>query len=536
MKISTKLYLLTALLLALAGAIGVTGLYGMNVTVNSLKTVYEDRVVPLRDIKEISDAYAVHVVDATHKVRDGVLTPAQGLTGVEQAERLIDARWNAYLATVLVPEEQRLVAEITPRMEVANAAITRLKTLLTHYDPYDLGRFAATELYRDIDPVSESISRLVEVQLDVARREFELGEASYAGMRNTSIGLILLGLIAGFGIATWTIRTAVQGPLAQTQTVAGEIARGNLGIAIPTDRKDEMGRLLKSLAGMRDGLRTMVVELKTNAEGVASEAAQLASTSTQLAGATEHQAESASAMAAAVEQMTVSINHVSDSAREAHSISMDTNERSNAGNTMIRDTLVEMDKISHTVNDAAETIRAMGESSQKVSSIVQMIREVAEQTNLLALNAAIEAARAGEQGRGFAVVADEVRKLAERTAQATTDIYTMIGEVQTNAKSAVAIMERAVERVDGGAKLARQTGETMNTIGDSARQVVNVVNEISSALKEQSTASNDIATNVERIAQMSEENHSATRMAADSAHRLEELAASTRQAVSIFKL
>jgi methyl-accepting chemotaxis protein len=536
MKIATKLYLLVGLLLALSAVVGGMGLYGMKVSVDGLETVYNDRVVPLRDIKDIVDAYAVNIVDATHKVRNGGMTPQEGLASIEQAEKLIAERWKAYMGTELIDEERKLVAEIKPRLDVANYTVGQLKTLLQEGKPEAIASFAAYELYPNIDPVSESFSKLVALQLDVAKQEYDEGAAAYAGIRNAAIALILIGLAAGFGVAAWVIRGAVQKPLALTQDIAREIAGGNLTVSVPDDRRDEMGLLLKSLKEMRDGLRQMVTDLKANAEGVASAAAQLSSTSTQVAGATAHQSEAASAMAAAVEQMTVSVNHVSDSAREAHSVTAETGSQSQAGNRIIQDTVAEMKRISQTVGEAAQTIQAMGESSQRISGIVQVIKDVAEQTNLLALNAAIEAARAGEQGRGFAVVADEVRKLAERTAQATGEIGGMIVEVQSSAQAAVGTMQQAVSRVEDGVGLAQQASESMLGISDGAQRVVQAVTDISNALKEQSVASNDIAANVEKIAQMSEENSAATREAAETAHQLEELAAGTRQAVAVFRV
>ena len=536
MKIATKLYLLVGLLLALSAGVGGMGLFGMKTTVDGLEAVYNDRVVPLRNLKDIADAYAVNIVDTTHKVRNNGMSPQEGLASVEQAEKLIAERWKAYLGAVLVDEEKKLAAEIEPRMKVADLAVAKLKTLLRESQQEEIATFAAYELYTAIDPVSESFSKLVTVQLDVAKREYEQGAAAYAGIRNTTIVLILIGLLAGFGVAAWAIRGSVQKPLAQTQDIAREIAGGNLTVSIPDDRRDEMGMLLKSLKDMRDSLRKMVTDLKANAEGVAAAAAQLSATSTQVAGATAHQAEAASSMAAAVEEMTVSINHVSDSAREAHSITAETGNQSQAGSRIIEDTVTEMKRISQTVGEAAGTIAAMGESSQRISGIVQVIKDVAEQTNLLALNAAIEAARAGEQGRGFAVVADEVRKLAERTAQATTEIGGMIVEVQSSAQAAVGTMQQAVTRVEDGVGLAQKASDSMLGISGGAQRVVASVNEISDALKEQSVASNDIAANVEKIAQMSEENSAASRESAETAHQLEKLAAGTRQAVAVFRV
>jgi methyl-accepting chemotaxis protein len=241
-------------------------------------------------------------------------------------------------------------------------------------------------------------------------------------------------------------------------------------------------------------------------------------------------------MASAAEQMTVSIGQVSDSAADARQITTDAGERSASGSAVIDRTVAEMQVIADTVAAAAKTIQIVGDSSQDISAIVQVIKDVADQTNLLALNAAIEAARAGEQGRGFAVVADEVRKLAERTAQATMDIGSMIESMQSRAGEAVRTMEQAVTYVEGGVQLASQAGESMGQISSGARRTVTAVNEISDALQEQSVASSEIAGNVERIAQMSAENCTATQQAHATVEQLQALAASTLGAVRVFRI
>jgi methyl-accepting chemotaxis protein len=196
----------------------------------------------------------------------------------------------------------------------------------------------------------------------------------------------------------------------------------------------------------------------------------------------------------------------------------------------------EMSRISASVRESSAVILDLEQRSRDISAIVKAIKEIAEQTNLLALNAAIEAARAGEQGRGFAVVADEVRKLAERTTLSTQEIAGMIDQIQKGTRTAVSSMEAGMRRVDSGVELAGQAGDAIGRIKASAEQVVGVVDSISAALREQSAASNDIARKVEQIAQMSEENTAAVQNTAVTARDLGQLSAFLESAVKRFNI
>ena len=240
-------------------------------------------------------------------------------------------------------------------------------------------------------------------------------------------------------------------------------------------------------------------------------------------------------MAATVEQLTVSINHVADNANEAHGLSSDSGRQSAEGGAVIQETLASMQRIADTVQGAAAQIAELGQHSDQISSIVNVIKEIADQTNLLALNAAIEAARAGEQGRGFAVVADEVRLLAQRTANSTQEITEMIKKIQLGTRSAVSNMEIGVQQVSSGVEQASQAGDAIVTIRQASASVVGVVDQISLALREQTVASQDVARNVERIAQMSMENSEAVADTSRTAQGLQQLALSLEKQVASFR-
>jgi methyl-accepting chemotaxis protein len=234
-------------------------------------------------------------------------------------------------------------------------------------------------------------------------------------------------------------------------------------------------------------------------------------------------------MAASVEQVSVSINHVAANAGDALQMAQRSGELSDQGGAVIGKAVDEMKMITTSVKNVAEQIDTLGQQSTQISGVVQVIKDVADQTNLLALNAAIEAARAGEAGRGFAVVADEVRKLAERTTQATGEIAAMVAGIQLSAKTAVDSMDKVVNQAESGMSLAEQAGNAIVQIRESANEVVRVVSDISDAIAEQGSASQSIAQQVERVAQSAEENHGAARSTADSADELGRLAKTMRE-------
>jgi methyl-accepting chemotaxis protein len=283
-------------------------------------------------------------------------------------------------------------------------------------------------------------------------------------------------------------------------------------------------------------LQILLRELHEKAEVVSQSSNSLSSVSGQVAVSTIQQRDAAAAMASAIEQVTASVGSISDHAESTLNISRDTGTFSEQGGAVIHNTVVEMKRIADAMKKTSDEIANLGNQSSEISSIVQVIKEIADQTNLLALNAAIEAARAGEQGRGFAVVADEVRKLAERTSIATGEISGKIDAIQNSTQAAVAGMAEAVNQVGGGVVLAEQAGESINRIKDGAGRVVASVQDISNSLGEQSLASREIANNIEKVAQMADEVNAGAGEIAHAATDLSELAKAMRTEMNMFKV
>ena len=234
--------------------------------------------------------------------------------------------------------------------------------------------------------------------------------------------------------------------------------------------------------------------------------------------------------------MAVSIAHVSDSSTSAKDFAQDSLSSADQGKLVIDRTAHEMVEMANTVQGTSRSMETLSVRTEEIGSIVGVIKEIADQTNLLALNAAIEAARAGEQGRGFAVVADEVRKLAERTTTSTKQVADVISAIQNETRHAVNDMHRIVEQVTTNAESARQAGESIIQIREGSSRVVAVSAEIDTALKEQSSASELISKKVEVIASMSEENTSAMSEARDASEEMKRLSSEMHDMVDRFKV
>jgi methyl-accepting chemotaxis protein len=286
---------------------------------------------------------------------------------------------------------------------------------------------------------------------------------------------------------------------------------------------------------MIQSFQKIIQQVISNSRGVMQAAGKLSESSRHVALSSQNQNEATATMAAAVEEMKTSIDHVSGSSQETNNIARTAGELSTQGSEVVMGAASEMSKIAVSVKKSSQFIKELGDQSNQISAIVNAIKEIADQTNLLALNAAIEAARAGEQGRGFAVVADEVRKLAERTGRSTEEITGMIHSIQSGTKQAVESMHEGGARVTEGVAMANRAGDSMTQIRDGANQVISAVSDISSALREQSMASNQVAQSVEEIARMTEENSVAANEIASEAQNLERLAGALEDAVSRFK-
>ncbi len=346
--------------------------------------------------------------------------------------------------------------------------------------------------------------------------------------------IIAILTIAVFILLQMIIRS-ITSPLSNIQMAIKQIQISkDLSQRVTLTHHDEIGSIGDSFNQMVESFQKIIHQVIVGVHETQKSSAQLYESCSKVSASSKKQSDEAASMAATTEEMLVSIDHVTENSRHTYSIALQSEKLSNDGERIANDTAAEMTKIADAVTFSSRSINQLGEESKKISDIVKTIKEISDQTNLLALNAAIEAARAGEQGRGFAVVADEVRKLAERTRKSTLEISTMIEKIQTETNEAVTGMQEGTERVKEGVEMAHKSGKSMAEIRDGSKQVLDSVNEISSALGEQSSAGKQVTKGVEHIAQMADENSHAVNAIAVTAEKLTQLANSLQMSVDQF--
>jgi methyl-accepting chemotaxis protein len=388
--------------------------------------------------------------------------------------------------------------------------------------------FAA--LLHAIDSHHSEISRQL-----AKEAEEEKSRAGWIQSLITIVAVLCAAAVAGFGVV---LQRGIVGGLGGMIERVKDIAEGegDLTKRIEINSQDELGELAHWFNTFLDKLQDVISQVAATAERVASASEEISSSASLQAQGAETQKDQAAQVATAMQEMSSTVLQVSESSNKAAEASGTAAETARRGGLIVQESLGKMRAIASAVSTAAKKVEELGKSSDQIGHIAGVIDDIADQTNLLALNAAIEAARAGEQGRGFAVVADEVRKLAERTATATKEIAQMIKSIQDDTKITVIAMQGGTRQAGDGVTFTGQAGDALKEIIHMSEQVGEMITHIASAATEQSSASEAVNTNMEQIANLARESAEGAKQSAQACQDLSGLALDLQKMVGTFKV
>ena len=545
LSLKAKLFGMTSIMMFLMATVGIIGLTGFRQSNEELEKVFQvnmKNAAILSKVDGVMRAVRIQMLlalqhDPTNEFSQ--LHDHETEVHIDIARRNIaetDKIWNEYYSRLTDATSRTLAdtyhkdrtAYLKEGIEPVIAAVQSGDFRKAYHITIDI-------INPTIQKANRSLEALMKHDVDLAEAAHTKSQKSYTMLRNVIVGSILLALLCGFG-AGFVIASSIGRSSVELKNTAEQLAGGDLTVRAQVASGDELGVIGQSFNRIADALQSVMERVRSSSGSLTAAAVELRANAEQIATGSEHVAAQATSVATAGEEMAATSNDIASSCTMAVESANQACNAATNGAAIVQLTVEGMARIAGKVQDSARTVESLGVRSDQIGQIIGTIEDIADQTNLLALNAAIEAARAGEQGRGFAVVADEVRALAERTTRATREIGEMIKAIQGETRNAVAAMEEGVREVERGTEDASRSGQALQEILAQVNDVTQQINQIATAAEEQTATTNEISSNMQRITDVVHETAGSSQKTADAAGRLSGLAQDLQEIVARFRL
>ncbi|TQV87727.1 methyl-accepting chemotaxis protein [Aliikangiella coralliicola] len=533
--VRSKLLILSLVPLIIFSAIVLGGVILTNQTNQNAQQVMETRLKQTQQLNTIVRSLTHQVIDTAHKARSGMLLWNDAKQNVLAGQAAIEKNWQLFSQSKLTEVERKTLKESSLLYQTTLETVNKLSDYIDQESSYSMGNFVDLELYTTLDPFLTKLDELANLQEQLANQEIlsNSQESTRANQLFLAATAIVALLVIFLGIS---IYQSINAPLSILKDTMFEVEKSSdLGLRAEINSQDEFREIGRSFNSMMDKIVELVSSVSETGKALDVAADKMLDACTGAKSQATSTQQELSSAATAVEQITQSAESIQSYTKNTALATQKADDHVSTNFATIQLVIQKIEALAEVINQSAEQVNVLREHGQQIDSILSVIKSVADQTNLLALNAAIEAARAGEQGRGFAVVADEVRSLAQRTQESTQEIESVIASIREATETAAVQMHNNATEANQSAATIRKTDETLQLIVESFSTIMKQNNSINDSFSEQTSAVRSINNTVHEIYSLSEKSSNTANVALSGANEVSHLSSELKQAFSQFR-